>query len=389
MSSSPSYQVTKSVLTIQSHVVHGYVGNRTSTFPLQVSGWDADVLNTVQLSNHTGYGKIYGQKLASDEIWTQYEGLVNIGMDKEYDSILTGYVPNAQGTQTVGKIAMDIVEKRRKAIEEFEKTNNNKSDKGDEKNEKPRNVSWILDPVIGDNGRFYVDEDVIPVYRDILKSGCVDTITPNQFEAEILSEIEIKTKADVFRVLEKFHKFYKIKHVVITSLKLDEKEGKILSVGSTVDLKNVEEEGAIELNPFYYEYPSLDAYITGTGDLFAAILIDRLHKYVSLEEKGELAVVDSNSNNKNTDSLTGRQMGAFETKSSKDLALSYALGEVLGVVQAVIKRTLENPKLVGAAASGGFYGNIESMKNAELRLVQSVDLFPKTDIPYQAHKFCE
>lgn len=66
---------TKSILTIQSHVVHGYVGNRASTFPLQVLGWDVDVLNTVQLSNHTGYGKVFGQKLTGEEIWTQYEGV--------------------------------------------------------------------------------------------------------------------------------------------------------------------------------------------------------------------------------------------------------------------------------------------------------------------------
>ena len=45
------------VLSIQSHVVHGYVGNRAATFPLQLLGTEVDVINTVQLSNHTGARK--------------------------------------------------------------------------------------------------------------------------------------------------------------------------------------------------------------------------------------------------------------------------------------------------------------------------------------------
>lgn len=42
------------VLSIQSHVVHGYVGNKAATFPLQLLGFEVDALNTVQFSNHTG-----------------------------------------------------------------------------------------------------------------------------------------------------------------------------------------------------------------------------------------------------------------------------------------------------------------------------------------------
>jgi pyridoxine kinase len=42
------------ILSIQSHVVHGYVGNRCATFPLQLLGWEVDQINTVQFSNHTG-----------------------------------------------------------------------------------------------------------------------------------------------------------------------------------------------------------------------------------------------------------------------------------------------------------------------------------------------
>lgn len=49
------------VLSIQSHVVSGYVGNKSATFPLQLLGFEVDAINTVQFSNHTGYGHWKGQ----------------------------------------------------------------------------------------------------------------------------------------------------------------------------------------------------------------------------------------------------------------------------------------------------------------------------------------
>lgn len=62
------------VLSIQSHVVRGYVGNRAATFPLQVLGFEVDAVNSVQFSNHTGYAHWKGQVLNSDELHALYEG---------------------------------------------------------------------------------------------------------------------------------------------------------------------------------------------------------------------------------------------------------------------------------------------------------------------------
>jgi hypothetical protein len=42
------------VLSIQSHTVHGYVGNKAAVLPLQLLGFDVDPINSVQFSNHTG-----------------------------------------------------------------------------------------------------------------------------------------------------------------------------------------------------------------------------------------------------------------------------------------------------------------------------------------------
>ena len=46
------------ILSIQSHVVSGYVGNKSATFPLQLLGFETDCINSVQFSNHTGYDKV-------------------------------------------------------------------------------------------------------------------------------------------------------------------------------------------------------------------------------------------------------------------------------------------------------------------------------------------
>lgn len=56
------------VLAIQSHVVHGYVGNKSATFPLQVLGFEVDAINSVHFSNHTGYGTVKGQVLSDKEL---------------------------------------------------------------------------------------------------------------------------------------------------------------------------------------------------------------------------------------------------------------------------------------------------------------------------------
>ena len=88
------------VLSIQSHVVHGYVGNRAATFPLQLLGYDVDVVNTVQFSNHTGYKTTAGTKTSAAELERIFQGLKDNGLD-QYDRVLTGYIPGAEALAAV------------------------------------------------------------------------------------------------------------------------------------------------------------------------------------------------------------------------------------------------------------------------------------------------
>lgn len=124
------------VLSIQSHVVSGYVGecrdnrhthgshadvflgNRAATFPLQTLGFDVDVINSVQFSNHTGdfaemhspnradaildvgYGLTRGHKTTAEELKAIFEGLDANGLSL-YNRVLTGYIPGAEALQVI------------------------------------------------------------------------------------------------------------------------------------------------------------------------------------------------------------------------------------------------------------------------------------------------
>lgn len=75
--------------------------------------------------------------------------------------LLSGYIPGAEAVGAVGKIGMELKEKTK----EF-----------------PGRFFWVLDPVMGDNGKIYVAEDVVPAYKSVIHYA--DLILPNQFEAE-------------------------------------------------------------------------------------------------------------------------------------------------------------------------------------------------------------
>lgn len=78
------------VLSLQSHVVHGYVGNKAATFPLQLLGFDVDPLNSVNLSNHTGYRAVKGIVLEKKDIDVLFSGLQENGLLGMYSHVLTG-----------------------------------------------------------------------------------------------------------------------------------------------------------------------------------------------------------------------------------------------------------------------------------------------------------
>ncbi|KAI7901339.1 pyridoxal kinase [Cokeromyces recurvatus] len=147
------------VLSIQSHMVSGYCGNKAAVFPLQTLGFDVDILNTVQFSNHTGYPSWTGGRLTADDVQELFDGLEKNKLTNEYTHVLTGYIGNYA-----------ILEKIEKMVKKLKEQN--------------PNLIYVCDTVMGDGGSLYVAPEIVPLYRNIMKS-VVDVITPNQFEAEL------------------------------------------------------------------------------------------------------------------------------------------------------------------------------------------------------------
>ena len=122
---------------------------------------------TPPTGNHVAYRAFKGRKSTPEEVADLYAGLKETKLD-HFDMMLSGYCPSAALVEEVGKIARE--QKLRAST-------------------KPGSFFWVLDPVMGDNGRIYVAEDTVPVYKKLLKDA--DLILPNQFEAELLSEINL------------------------------------------------------------------------------------------------------------------------------------------------------------------------------------------------------
>lgn len=235
-------QTTKRLLSIQSHVVHGYVGNKCATFPLQYNGWHVDAINTVQFSNHPGYKSFTGYKCKTQEICDILKNGLIDSLAVDYDVILTGYFGDSNSLKEICNIISQEVESLK--------------------------TKWVIDPVLGDEGRLYVSDDTIDVYKNILKSYPVFLVTPNQFEFELLTGSKVESLESLRHNVAQFYKLYpQVQNLVITSISFNDTPG---SKGITAFSQN-------KSNTIHcYDIPMLPAKFNGSGDLFTALLIDRL-----------------------------------------------------------------------------------------------------------------
>lgn len=299
------------LLATQSHVVHGYVGNKAATFPLQCLGWDVDCCNSVQFSNHTGYGmkRVFGNITKENDLGTLLGGVFS-NFPNDYDALLSGYLPSKESVVCVGE-----------HYSQFKRKNNK--------------LLWLMDPVMGDEGQLYVDEDVIPEYKKLVFSstGLVDIITPNQFELEILYGKKINTIEELKKALLHLHKTIPIIVVTSCSSSIFQDKNYIFCVASISGQ-----------DPVSYRIPLIDSYFTGVGDLFSALLLDRISKY-------------------------------YEDDASS-IKFEDQINDILNVIQRVLKITTYYSK--GTTKSK--MGSVEGMKDMELRIIESRDLYHTTPL---------
>ncbi|XP_065203585.1 pyridoxal kinase-like isoform X2 [Planococcus citri] len=230
------------VLSIQSHVVYGYVGNKCATFPLQLLGFDVDAINSVQLSNRPGYRVSQGQVLNEKDLDDLIEGIAANNLDTSYTHLLTGYVRNSSLLKAIEKVVCSLKRKN-------------------------PNLIYVCDPVLGDNGRLYLPEDFVPIFRESI-IPMADIIAPNQFELEILSEMKVDTLEKTLQAIDVLHnKGCKI--IVISSA--------TYSDSNTLTTVASHKDGSIEKRAMI-EIPKLKATFAGTGDLFSALFLAWMSK---------------------------------------------------------------------------------------------------------------
>ena len=162
--------VQQVILSIQSAVMHGAVGNDAAMPVYQHLKQPAERLDTVRLAAHPGFGTTAISITPPDELdnlLTDYRHLANF---QNLAAVQTGYF----GLPTqIDPIARFITESR--AVH--------------------NNLVYLLDPVLGDGGRLYVEQAISDMMREHLLP-LADIITPNQFELGLLADTLITDETD-------------------------------------------------------------------------------------------------------------------------------------------------------------------------------------------------
>jgi pyridoxine kinase len=230
------------VLSVQSHVVSGYVGNKVATFALQTHGIEVDVLNTCQLSNHTGYTSgARGPKTTADEFAAILDGLAANGLLPRITHLLTGYAASEQALGGVER-AVSMINAARPSSE--------------------RRLVYVCDPVLGDDGVLYVPASLIPIYRERILP-LAEVLTPNAFELSLLAGTTMPTcEAEVFAACEKLHDSAGLPTIIVTGVSF-------ASSPQTVAMF-VSQAGG---ERFALAADRLDSRFTGSGDLTSALIL--------------------------------------------------------------------------------------------------------------------
>ncbi len=225
-----------SILSIQSSVAYGHVGNSAAAFPLMRMGIEVWPVLTVHFSNHTGYPGWRGPLLRAEDVAEVIRGIDERGVLDRCDAVLSGY----QGGADVGEVILDAVELVRS-----------------------RNPAalYCCDPVLGDVGRgVYVRPGIPELMRDRVVPAA-QLITPNQFELELLTGLRTSTLPEVLAAADAARALGP-ETVLVTSVVHTDAEP------DTIDMVAVSGEGAWRVTT-----PLLPRTFTGAGDLTAATFL--------------------------------------------------------------------------------------------------------------------
>jgi pyridoxine kinase len=224
------------ILSIQSHVAYGHVGNASAVFPMQRLGCEVWPVHTVQFSNHTGYGAWTGRVFDGPAIEDIIEGISQRGVLGRCDAVLSGYM----GSSDIGNAILSAVKRVREV--------------------NPAAL-YACDPVIGDVGRGVFVRPGIPEFMRDQAIPAADLITPNQFELEYLAGMQSGTLASAKQAVCRVQAMGP-KVVLVTSLHTeDTPEGCIDMLAG--------EDGAF----WRLRTPKLSVQVNGAGDAITALFL--------------------------------------------------------------------------------------------------------------------
>lgn len=222
------------ILSIQSHVAYGHVGNASAVFPMQRLGVEVWPIHTVQFSNHTGYGAWTGRVFDGPAIEEIVAGIAERGVLPRCDGVLSGYM----GSADIGNAILSALARVRAA--------------------NPRAL-YCCDPVIGDVGRGVFVRPGIPEFMRDQAVRVADIITPNQFELDFLSGRTTRTTASIKQAVLAVQRLGP-KVVLVTSVEAQE------TPMDAIDMV-VGEGGRF----WRVRTPKLSISVNGAGDAVAAL----------------------------------------------------------------------------------------------------------------------
>jgi pyridoxine kinase len=239
------------ILSIQSSVAYGHVGNSAAVFPLQRIGVEVWPVHTVHFSNHTGYGAWRGMVFSAETVAEVIQGIDERGVLHECDGVLSGYM----GDASLGEVILDAFNRVKKA--------------------NPSAV-YCCDPVMGDVERGFFVRPGIPEFMRDRAVPAATIITPNQFELEYLAD---RAVTDLESALASVDQVMVCGPSVVLVTSLRRRDAR----GDQIEMLAVDSGGA-----FTIETPLLPVNVNGAGDMTAALFFAHWRKSGSIQIALEL-----------------------------------------------------------------------------------------------------
>ncbi|MFC6592242.1 pyridoxal kinase PdxY [Deinococcus lacus] len=258
---------TPQILSIQSWVAYGHVGNAAAVFPLQRLGFEVAAIHTVQFSNHTGYGEWTGQVFPPQDIGTLVDGIAARGVLGQFAGVLSGYMGSAGTVDAV----LEAVGRVRAANPE---------------------ALYCCDPVMGDYGRGVFVHPELPEQIAAKAIAAADIAVPNQFELELLTGRTVITLGDALEAAAQLRERLRPggpRIAVVTSLTRED------GPENSIETLALSDEGAwLCRTPLL----PLDPPRNGTGDVISALFFGhylksgRVDKALSLSMSALYALLE-------------------------------------------------------------------------------------------------